>query len=94
MEKGVFRPVASSRWVSRAFLMPKPGGWRLIIDLSAINKQCLKRSMQMETLRRLWYIAKPNDHFVSFDLKDGFYALSIYPKDREAFTVNLVGQLL
>ncbi len=51
--------------------------------------------MKMEALRRLRYIAKPNDHFVSFDdLKDGFYALSIHPKDREAFTVNLDGQLL
>ena len=50
--------------------------------------------MKMETLRRLRYIAKPNDHFVSFDLKDGFYALSIHPKDREAFTMNLDGQLL
>jgi hypothetical protein len=48
----------------------------------------------METLRRLRYIAKPNDHFVFFDLKDGFYALSIHPKDREAFTMNLDGQLL
>ena len=73
--------------------MPKLGGWRLIIDLRDINKQCKKRSMNIETLRRLWYIVKPNDqHFVSFDdLKDGFYALSIHPKDREAFTVNLGG---
>ena len=47
--------------------------------------------MKMETLRRLRYIAKPKDHFVSFDLKDGFYALSIHPKDREALTVNLDG---
>ena len=34
-----------------------------------------KALMKMETLRRLRYIAKPNDHLVSFDLKDGFYAL-------------------
>jgi len=72
----------------------KPGGWRPIIDLRAINKQCLKRSMKMETLRRLRYIAKPHDHFISFDMKDGFYALSIHPKDREAFIVNLDGRLL
>ncbi len=45
--------------------------------------------MKMETLRRLRYIAKPNDNFVSFDTKDGFYALSIHPKDREAFKINL-----
>jgi hypothetical protein len=41
----------------------------------------------------LRYIAKPND-VVSFNPKDDFYALSIHPRDREAFTVNLDGQLL
>jgi hypothetical protein len=50
--------------------------------------------MKMETLRQLRYIAKPEDHWVSFDLKDGFYELAIHPKDREAFKVNLNGQLL
>ncbi len=50
--------------------------------------------MKMETLRQLRYIAKPGDHWVSFDLKDGFYALENYPKDRDAFTMNLSGQLL
>ena len=48
----------------------------------------------METLRRLRYIAKSNDHFVSFDLRDGFYSLSIHPKDREAVIVNLDGHSL
>jgi hypothetical protein len=40
----------------------------------------------METIRRLGYTAnyKPDDHFVSFDIHNGFYALSTYPKDREA----------
>ncbi len=51
-------------------------------------------SIKMETLRHLRLIAKPGDHRVSFDLKDGFYALAIHPKDREAFTINLNGQLL
>jgi hypothetical protein len=50
--------------------------------------------MRMETLRSLRLIAKPGDHWVSFDLKDGFYSLAIDPKDREAFTVNIDGQLL
>jgi hypothetical protein len=49
--------------------------------------------MIMESLRRLRYIAKPNSHFVSFDLNDGFYALSLHPKDHEAFTINSDGQL-
>ena len=45
-EKGVLRPIESSRWVSRAFLEPKPGGWRLVIDLRTINKHCQKRTMK------------------------------------------------
>ena len=49
----------------------------------------------METLRRLQYIAKPNDHFIPFDLEHGFYAIFIHPEDHEAFTVtNLDGKLL
>ena len=31
---------------------------------------------------------------MSFTLKDGFYALAIHPKDREAFIVNLNGPIL
>ena len=50
--------------------------------------------MKMETLRRLRYIAKPNGHFISFDLQDGLYARFIHPKAREAFKVNLDGHRL
>ncbi len=69
----------------------KLGGWRLVIDLKTINAHCQKRSMKMETLRHLRLIAKPEDQWVSFDLKDGFIALAIHPKDREIFTVTLNG---
>ena len=44
----------------------------MVIDLRTINKYCQKRSMKMETLRHLQQIARPGDHWVSFDLKDGF----------------------
>ncbi len=64
------------------------------MDLREVNKHCQIRKMKMETLRSLRLIAKPGDHCVSFDLKDGFYSLAIDPKDIEAFTVNLDGQLL
>jgi len=50
--------------------------------------------MKMETLRRLYLIAKPNNNWVSFVPKDGFYAIAIAPQDREAFTINIDGQLL
>ena len=38
-------------------------------------------------------IAKPIDYWVSFDMKDGFFALAIAPQNREAFTMNIDGQL-
>ena len=90
---GVLATAASSRWVSRAFLVRKPGGWRLVIDLRTINNYCDIKGMKMETLKRLRTIAKENDWMVTFDLKDGFYALSIAPEDREYFAVNINGQI-
>ncbi len=47
--------------------------------------------MKMETLRHIRLIAKPVDHWVSFDLKDDFYVMVIQPKGIKAFTVNLNG---
>ena len=44
--------------------------------------------MKMKTLRHLRLIAKPGYQWAPFDLKDGFYALDIHPKDREAFTIT------
>ncbi len=43
----VLRPVEYSRWVSRAFLVPKPSanGWRLIVDLREVNKHCKTRKI-------------------------------------------------
>ncbi len=78
----VLRHVEYSRWVSRAFLVKKPAGsgWRLIVDLREINKACQTRKMKMETLRSLWLITKPGDHWVSFDVKDGFYSWQSPPK--------------
>ncbi len=48
----------------------------------------------MKTLRHLRFIARQGDHWVSFDLKDGFYAHAIHTKDKEVFTINLNEQLL
>ena len=59
-----------------------------------MNKHCQTLKMKMETMLSLNLIVKPGDHWVNFDLKDGFYSLAIAPKDKEAFTVNLDGQLL
>ena len=92
--KGVFRRAKSARWVSRAFLVPKGDSWRLVVDLSWLNKFVSKREMKMETLKRLRLIAKPNDWMVTFDLCDGFYTVSVAEEDREFLSINLNGQIL
>ncbi len=66
----------------------------MIVDLREIISHCKTIKMKMETLRSIKLITRPGDHWVSFDLKDGFYSLSIAPQDKEAFTVNFYGQLL
>eukprot|EP00873_Tetraselmis_striata_P034560 jgi/Tetstr1/454824/TSEL_041704.t1 len=79
------------RWVSRLFLVPKPGvnKWRLIIDLRPFNRYCEGRSMSFETLTRLCHVlARPDDYMLSMDLQDGFYAVGIAPEDRDYFTVS------
>eukprot|EP00873_Tetraselmis_striata_P043203 jgi/Tetstr1/463467/TSEL_008359.t1 len=80
-----------NKWVSRIFLVPKPGTnkWRLIIDLRELNKWCKTFTMSCETLMHLRHLAHAGDWFVSMDLADGYYALGIREKDRDFFTVFL-----
>eukprot|EP00873_Tetraselmis_striata_P036056 jgi/Tetstr1/456320/TSEL_004100.t1 len=84
-----------NKWVSRMFLVPKPGAnkWRLIIDLRELNKWCKTFTMSYETLKHLRHLARAGDWFVSMDLADGYYALGIREEDRDFFTVNYRGEL-
>eukprot|EP00873_Tetraselmis_striata_P009550 jgi/Tetstr1/429814/TSEL_019681.t1 len=88
--------VRCNKWVSRMFLVPKPGTnkWRLIIDLRELNKWCKTLKMSYEKLNHyLLHLARAGDWFVSMDLADGYYALGIREKGREFFTVNYRGEL-
>ena len=95
MLKGILKPTSTSRWISRAFLVPKASGtgWRLVIDLRELNRYCSVRRMKMETLKHLGIIAKPGDWWVSFDLVDGFYALGVHEDYRDYFALNINGQI-
>lgn len=91
---GAWEPGTSASWVSRCFLVPKGiGKWRLIIDLRDLNRHCVTKHLKFETLKRLRYLARRGDWFISFDLMDGFYAVGIAPEDRKYFTVNIRGTL-
>lgn len=95
MACGAWEEGHSDEWVSRLFLVPKPGvnKWRLIIDLRELNAYCETWSLKFETLKRLRHLARHNDWMLSFDLQDGYYALGIDPEYRDFFTVNYRGKL-
>jgi hypothetical protein len=84
------------RYVSRMFLVPKPGDnhWHLIIDLCELNRYCSEFTMTCETLKRLRHMSRPGDNFVSLDLTDGYYyTLGTREEDRDYCTVNYRGSM-
>jgi hypothetical protein len=96
MEAGAWEPATSAKFVSKAFLVPKPGNnsWRLVLDLRHLNSFCSAYSMRMETLKKLQRVMSGGEWMASFDLKDGFYALGIAPEHRKYFTFEVAGELL
>jgi len=92
---GAWERASNPRYVSRMFLVPKPGinKWRLIIDLRELNTYCAEFKMSCETLKHLRHLSRPGDYFVSLDLADGYYTLGIREEDRDFFTVNYRGEL-
>eukprot|EP00873_Tetraselmis_striata_P045957 jgi/Tetstr1/466221/TSEL_010779.t1 len=95
MASGAWEFGTCRKWVSRLFLVPKPGvnQWRCIIDFCVLNSYCVRKRLEMETLLGVRHLTKKGDCMFSFDLQDGFYALGIAKADRDYFTVNVRGQL-
>ena len=94
MESGI-----SSRYVSRAFLVPKPPKpdgslcWRIVVDLRHLNTYCQKFGLKLETLKRLKYLARPKDYCFSIDLQDGFYGMGLVPEHRPFMTYEIPKEL-
>jgi hypothetical protein len=80
---GAWERASNARYVSRMFLVPKPGvnKWRLIIDLRELNIYCAEFKMSCETLKHLRHLSRLSDYFVSLDLADGYYTLGIREAD-------------
>ena len=94
VDAGSLEPAVAARWVTRAFLVPKPGrtdAWRLVIDFRWLNRFLRKLKCRFETLKRLASLARQNDWMISLDLQDGFYAVSIRPEDRPYLTIDIAG---
>ncbi len=69
---------------SRYFIVPKKdGGLRPILDLRVLNVSVLKLKFKMLTLRQIVSQIRSEDWFVTIDLKDAYFHISILPYHRE-----------
>ncbi|CAM4592174.1 unnamed protein product [Leuciscus chuanchicus] len=84
LEKGAIEYVPpSSRetgFYSRYFIVPKKdGGLRPILDLRVLNESVMQLKFKMLTLRQIVPQIRSEDLFVTIDLKDAYFHISIRP---------------
>ena len=83
-------PQEAARFVSRAFLVPKPNGkFRLVIDLRFLNQHCQAWKCRFEGLSTLRRLAQQGDWMFSFDLQDGYHHIPIAREHRKYFQFAL-----
>ncbi len=69
---------------SRYFIVPKKdGGLRPILDLRVLNDSVMQLKFKMLTLRQIVPQIRSEDWFVTIDLKEAYFHLSILPRHRK-----------
>src|SRR4029434_4849783 len=73
----------ASGFYSRYFMVPKKdGNYRPILDLRVLNKALMPLRFRMLTPRRLVQFIRPNDWFITIDLKDAYFHIPIRHRHR------------
>lgn len=87
LQKGAIEAVlepSSPGFYNRLFLVPKSsGGWRPVLDVSALNKFVLQTPFKMETTQSVINSLKEGDWMVSLDLQDAYFHVPIHPRSRK-----------
>src|SRR4029434_9846002 len=74
---------SNAGFYSRYFLVPKrDGNYRPILDLRVLNKALMPLRIRMLTPRRLVQFIRPNDWFITNDLKDAYFHIPIHHRHR------------
>jgi len=94
LEKSAIELVPAPRdagFYSRLFLVPKKGGggWRPVIDLSALNKFLIIPHFKMETFRSIIHALQPNEWVCSIDLQDAYFHIAVHPRFRKFLRFTL-----
>ena len=86
LQKGVILEIEDSRdcFISNIFLRPKPGNkFRMIIDLSDLNKFVSKQHFKMDHLDVASDMLFPGAWLASIDLKEAYYTIPISESDQK-----------
>ena len=74
----------SPGFFGRLFCVPKSsGGFRPVLDLSALNKFLKKIRFRMETVSSVRAAIRPGDWATSLDLKDAYFHILIHHRSRK-----------
>ncbi len=97
LEKGAIEYVPHSNretgFYRRYFIVPKKdGGLRPILDLRVLNISVMKLKFKMLTLRQIVSQIRSEDWFVTIDLKDTYFHISILPYHRKFLRFRFWGQ--
>lgn len=63
---------APRTYVSAGFCVPKPDGWRPVIDMRGLNNSVVKRHFKMESLKTVRELIQSGDFMVKIDIKDAY----------------------
>lgn len=75
---------AGSLWVSPTFVVHGPKD-RLVVDLRQINRFIAERKFKYQRLANFLSTLLPDEHLVSWDVKDAFYHIRLWPAHRKYF---------
>lgn len=96
LQKGaveLLHPPVAPGFYARLFCVPKSsGGWRPVLDLSALNKFIRDVRFRMETPASIRSAIQEGDWAASIDLSDAYFHLTVHRRDRKFLRFQWKGQ--
>ena len=82
--RGMLQEAVNPQWISRAFVVPKPGGkWRLVIDYRHLNSQIKDFTFPLPYIEDKILEEGKNVIWSIFDLEDGFHRMPLAESSRK-----------
>ena len=73
-------------FLSNMYLVPKKtGDLRSVINLKPLNEFVAKIHFKMEGIHLVQDLVKPGDYLATIDLKDTYFSIFIFPRERKYF---------